>query len=197
MSELDLMPPKYSTFEEKLMTKEIKWGKIPEEFGYYEVSSDGEHARNSKTGKPKKLQYREDGYVVLPAKKNGVQHTCYMHIMVADAFIPNPENKNEVHHKDGNRRNNCVDNLMRVTTEEHARLHNEQRCETNRKTKSIKVAQYTPDFPCELIKVWNSATEAARELRKQGIKIWSSNITKVCMHKVKTAGGFGWGYWEE
>ena len=62
---------------------------------------------------------------------------------------------------------------------------------------SKKVAQYTPDFPCELIKVWNSASEAARGLRKQGIKVWQQNITKVCQHKLKQCGGFGWAYWEE
>jgi len=45
--------------------------------------------------------------------------------------------------------------------------------------------------------VWNSASEAARELRKQGINVWQQNITKVCQHKLKQCGGFGWGYWEE
>lgn len=62
---------------------------------------------------------------------------------------------------------------------------------------SKKVAQYSLSFPCELIKVWNSASEAARELRKQGINVWQQNITKVCQHKLKQCGGFGWGYWEE
>lgn len=175
---------------------EKNWGKIPEEFGFYEVTDDGEYARNSITGKLKTVKQREDGYVVFTAKKKGVQRTCYMHIMVAYAFLDNPENKKEVHHKDGDRGNNRVENLMYVTPEEHALLHKEQRAETNRKTKSIKVAQYTPDLPCKLIKVWDSASQAARELRKQGVKVWSGNIAKVCKGKSQTAGKFGWGYWE-
>lgn len=50
-----------------------------------------------------------------------------VHRLVASAFIPNPDNKPIVHHKDGNAKNNKADNLQWVTRQEHNRIHNEMR----------------------------------------------------------------------
>jgi hypothetical protein len=43
----------------------------------------------------------------------------YIHILVAENFIPNIENKSEVNHKDGNKKNNSIDNLEWVTRKEN------------------------------------------------------------------------------
>lgn len=43
--------------------------------------------------------------------------------IIANAFIPNPEMKPIVHHKDTNSTNNCADNLQWVTQSEHREIH--------------------------------------------------------------------------
>ena len=50
-------------------------------------------------------------------------HKVPVHRVIATQLIPNPENKAEIHHIDGNRLNNAVENLMWVTRAEHRELH--------------------------------------------------------------------------
>lgn len=56
-------------------------------------------------------------YVALSVNNKTVNRS--VHRMVAEAFIPNPLNKEQVNHKDSNRHNNCVDNLEWVTRSEN------------------------------------------------------------------------------
>lgn len=96
----------------------LEWRTI-EEFPIYEVSNTGV-VRNKRTKKEKKPNISEKGYELIKIYvKTGTAYKRRIHRLVAQAFIPNPENKPEVNHKDGNKRNNAVNNLEWVTQKEN------------------------------------------------------------------------------
>ena len=60
------------------------------------------------------------GYVIITLSLNGKQKTVPIHRLVAKAFIPNPENKIDVDHIDGDRTNNSINNLRWATRKENS-----------------------------------------------------------------------------
>ena len=82
----------------------------------YQISKFG-RVSNIKTERVLKLCVNSSGYkkVVLNGKNE------YVHRLVAETFIPNPHNLPEVNHKDGNKWNNCVDNLEWVSKSDNAK----------------------------------------------------------------------------
>jgi len=113
-----------------MKTKPIKeeiWEDI-EEYEGYQISSIGNIKSISgkfKSKKDKLLSRRidKDGYVICAIYKNQKRKDFKIHRLVAKAFIPNPENKSMVNHKDGIKDHNWVDNLEWCTqgeNEKHA-----------------------------------------------------------------------------
>ncbi len=89
--------------------------------GYkYCVSRNGEII-NIETGKHKAQHISNSGYWYISLWKDGKSKSCFVHRIVAEAFVPNPNKKPEVNHKDGNKLNNRADNLEWVTGAENKR----------------------------------------------------------------------------
>ena len=61
----------------------------------------------------------KDGYLRVGLSKHMKVRYFKVHRLVAETFIPNSENKPEVNHIDGNKKNNCVSNLEWVTSKEN------------------------------------------------------------------------------
>lgn len=81
-------------------------GEVPN----YAVSNFG-RIKNIKTGRIRKASPTNLGYLQVGLSQNGKTIFRLVHRLVAQAFIPNPEELPEVNHKDFNKNNNSVDNL--------------------------------------------------------------------------------------
>ena len=74
-----------------------------------------------------RLHIKDNGYCQVELRKNSKGKHLLVHRLVAEAFLSNPQNKEQVNHKDGNKLNNNVNNLEWVTCSEnavHAFSHN-------------------------------------------------------------------------
>ncbi len=101
------------------------WENIEDYEGLYQVSNLGRIKRISKAtctfaGRILKNSRHNRGYQTVDLSKNGVWKKYTVHRLVAKAFIPNPDNKPEVNHKDSNRSNNVASNLEWATSSENS-----------------------------------------------------------------------------
>lgn len=84
----------------------------------YTISNYGE-VFLIKNGLKRKTSITRAGYALITLSKNAVKKTFLLHRLVAEHFVPNPENKEEVNHIDGNKLNNKASNLEWVSGEEN------------------------------------------------------------------------------
>jgi hypothetical protein len=158
------------------------WKDIEGFNGKYAVSNKGRvlsKARNYI------LKQRADckGYMRIDLGNKKNKKTLTVHRLVALSFIPNPENKPQVNHIDGDKTNNNVENLEWCTSRENIIHAYETELNKNRES----VHQYSLDG--KLIRIWTSAYEIERVL---GIGI--TTIWAACTRKNHKAKGFYWMY---
>jgi hypothetical protein len=90
--------------------------------GLYSISNMGgiySHPKNNREGKWIRQCNRVYEYIRIGLSKNGRSSFDSMHRLVAKAFVPNPDNKSYVNHKDGDKTNCRADNLEWVTSYEN------------------------------------------------------------------------------
>lgn len=170
------------------------WKAITDYENLYEVSNIG-RVKNIRTGRILKPGIDRYGYYNVGLCKNGKQKTKNVHRLVAQEFLPNPDNLPCVNHKDENKLNNRVDNIEWCTVSYNNKYGNRlNKCRNSmmKKENNKPIAQFTFDLPCELIKVWPSLMEIERQLGYSAGNIWS-----CCNGKYKQAYGYQWAYWEE
>lgn len=122
------------------------------------------------------------GYLRLGLRAKGVRKHFNVHRLVAQAFIPNPDNKPFVNHIDGNKANNRVENLEWCDQSENM-LH---AYNTGLKDPSHPkaVEQYTLDG--EYVCSYSSREEAAK-----AVGAWGCNINKA-INRGSVCAGFLW-----
>lgn len=86
----------------------------------YTINEMGE-IFNTRTTKKLKPYLSDWGYFKVSVSDYPLKKTYLVHRLIALSFIPNPDNKPEINHIDGNKQNNSIENLEWVTTTENIR----------------------------------------------------------------------------
>ena len=173
--------------------KKEKWVDIIGLEGFYKISSFGRCKSLERLVKGKKGSIRKiNGKILNPVLSKGYWRYCisinsktkhyYAHILAAKHFIPNPENKPEVNHKDFDKGNNCITNL-----EWNTRVENNNHMIAGGRRKIIRGT----DAPKNIL----SEKEVLRiASSKETIKNLAAryNVSENTIYSVQTGDNWGW-----
>ena len=183
-----------------------KWKEVKGYEGFYEVSNYGrvksvpryvDTTMNCRHYVSTILtpSHNNAGYSLVNLAKNGKIKTQRIHILVAEAFIPNEDNKPCVDHINGIRDDNRVENLRWCTYKENSNfdlakqhLTESHKNQTNENLMKV-VCQYTKEG--ELVGEYQSSKDAA-----EAVGCSRSGITKGCREGIPIK-GFIWKYKKE
>lgn len=154
-----------------------EWRDIKDYEGY-QCSNLGRFRSEKKILKP---ILHINGYTQINLYKNGVGKTFRTHRVIAETFIPNPDNLPEVNHINEDKTDNRVENLEWCSSKYNVNYGSRtQKCH-----KPVK--QYTMDG--EFVKEWQSIIDVENQMGYH-----HSNINKCCRNVKQSAYGFKWCY---
>jgi hypothetical protein len=170
------------------------WKEIPGYNGYYQVSNLGRVKsvdrivlnagfEQYRIGKILKQTKQTTGYSTVNLCIKNIRKRFLVHRLVAEAFIPNPDNMPHINHKDENKRNNRVDNLEWCDPKYNNNYgtFNERVSESKKK----------PVVCVELNISFDSQGEAAKK-----IGVSQACISYSCNNPNRKAGGYHWKFAE-
>lgn len=171
----------------KIDLPSLFWRDIEGYEGYYQVSIDGDVKSLDRwaNGKEKILKSKigSSGYLLVGLRKDGKSKSFLVHRLVAQAWIPNPDNLPCVNHKDENPSNNRVENLEWCTYEYNLNYGTAQQRRAEKQSKAV--VGIKPDTG-EVVAEFPSAAEAGRN--------GYQDVSRCCLGKSKTCKGLIWYY---
>ena len=135
---------------------------------------------------------KSNGYISVDLYIGKKRVKKHVHRLVAEAFIPNPENKPTVNHLDENRSNNAVANLEWATYQENLNYGNCTRHMSEARYRNPKICKCVSQFSLDgkFIKTYRSIRDASEEMN-----IPATSITRNCKGlKTNTCHGYVWKY---
>lgn len=156
-----------------------QWLDIENFEGLYQISDKGD-IRNIKSGRILIPKLTKKGYNTICLSNKGIKYNFQVHRLVANAFIPNPNNYHCVNHKDENKLNNSVENLEWCT---HSYNTNYGTCIERYSTKNKKSIQQLKDGV--LVNEFASAIDAEKQYG-----FCRSSISQCCNGIIKSYKGF-------
>lgn len=166
---------------------------------YYATDTGNIYSRcsskyNNPSGRIKKLKPKvlRNGYLQVDLYNGKTKQHKSVHRIIAEIFIPNPENKPQVNHKNGDKTDNRVSNLEWVTLSEN--LKHRYRVLGQKQRKGIEDHRSKPILQIKDGKIIAEFWGTPEAERKTGI--YRSNILNCCKGWRKTAGGYIWKYKE-
>ena len=162
----------------------------------YEIYENGDIWTNGNryNGYKKKIMKtkvsKRTGYEQIILSKDGSQKTFLVHRLVAQTFIPNPDNKPEVNHKDGNKLNNSSINLEWSTSSENI-IHGMNTIDGFKESRLKKLEKYNDKNSYKLVVLSNDILELEFESTKAAsefLETSQDNITRAFRKSFKCKG---------
>jgi len=148
--------------------------------GLYKISTDGlvYSIRNKINLKPNLIG---NGYESVILCKDKIQERACVHRLVAEKFIPNTNNKPQVNHIDGNKLNNCVDNLEWCTAKENL-YHARENGLINQNGEDSSSAKLTNEDVVNIRRLYSKGF-FSQKLIANKYNVTQSNINKIVNNK--------------